>query len=74
MTPPRVLECAGCGVVVADFGQWRVNWLNGEAHSCAMPVDALDDLTAQALAGGTDLDKWVAEAVEIMLTTPKGDR
>lgn len=68
----RILECAACGVAVADFGKWRVNWSSGEAHVCRPKADALDDLTAQALAGGTDLDKWVVEAVEVMLTTPKG--
>ena len=71
MTPPRVLECAGCGVVVADFGQWRVNWLNGEPHSCAIPVDALDDITAMALSGWDNLDDLVAAMAAEWLTGGK---
>ena len=71
MTPPRVLECAGCGVVVADFGQWRVNWLNGEPHSCAIPVDALDTITAVALAGDAVLDDMVADVAAEWLTGGK---
>ena len=71
MTSYRVLECAGCGVVVADFGQWRVNWLNGEAHSCAIPVDALDDITAMALAGDAVLDDMVADVAAEWLTGGK---
>ena len=72
MNYSRIMECV-CGVTVEDYGTWRVDFANGQAHICRRS-DNLDDLTAQALAGGTDLDKWVAEAVEIMLTTPKGDR
>ena len=71
MTSYRVLECAGCGVVVADFGQWRVNWLNGEAHSCAIPVDALDDITAIALVGDAGLDWLVAMVADEWLTGGK---
>ena len=71
MTSYRVLECAGCGVVVADFGQWRVNWLNGEAHSCAIPVDALDTITAVALAGDAVLDDMVADVAAEWLTGGK---
>lgn len=69
----RIIECA-CGVAVVDYGKWRVNWSSGEPHSCRPKADALDDITAQALAGQTDMDKWVAEVIEVMLTTPKDRR
>lgn len=71
MTSYRILECAGCGQVVASFGDTRVLWPSGEAHRCSS-VDDLDDITAQALAGQRDLDYHVAEAVEALLL--KGDR
>lgn len=64
----RIMECV-CGVTVEDFGLWRVDFKTGEAHSCRPQMaDALEDITAQALAGQTDLDHWVAEVVETMLT------
>ena len=62
----RIMECR-CGVTVEDFGTWRVDFKTGRAHACYQPVDALDDLTAQALAGGTDMDKWVVEAACVWL-------
>lgn len=68
MTFYRILECATCGAVVADFGWYRVGWPSGEAHHCApQRTDALDDLTAQALAGDPALDVWVAETAEVWL-------
>ena len=60
MTSYRILECARCGAVVADFDDHRVLWPSGKPHSCVMPVDDLDDITAQALAGDVGLDGWVA--------------
>ena len=69
MTSYRILECARCGAVVADFDNYRVLWPSGEPHSCVMPLDKLDDITAQALAGGVYLDSLVAEWAAEWLTT-----
>jgi len=62
----RILECAGCGATVEVSGFSRIDFWTREAHSCRR-ADPLDNLTERALAGQTDLDFHVADAVEALL-------
>ena len=70
MTSYRILECARCHAVVADFDDHRVLWPSGAPHSCVMPVDDLDDITALALASPEGVwDTLVSMATAEWLTT-----